>query len=379
MTTDSVKADSVAQAHATAPARGAWRDFPRECVAVIGFNTGVALLLWLLHFGGSFWQNWVFSQCIGVAITLAIDGGRRVLWGGHAPLGGLLVLVVLGGAGGLLAGASLGTALLGLPFSIWRPDAGHTLPIVLTIALVATGVGTYHGWSRTRLAQLREETAQQALREASAEKQLVRAQLQTLQAQLEPHFLFNVLANLDSLIVSDPARARVLLGHLNRFLRGSLSAVRAEANTLADEFTMLDALLAIQQVRFGDRLHYTFTLPADCRDVRVPPMLLQPLVENAIKHGIEPQAAGGSVRVTARRVMDERVELRVSDDGAGFSAAALASGSAVSDVDHGIGLTNVRARLRVLFGDDARLTLTEQVPHGVVATLLLPCAAAPAS
>ncbi|WP_174995848.1 sensor histidine kinase [Pandoraea horticolens] len=353
---------------------GLWTTFFRELVGVALFNTVIALILFFVGFGGTFVQNFVFSQCIGISITAFVDGGRRAIWRDGAPaMVPFLLLVAFGCAAGLVLGIAIGTVLLGLPISMWRPLNGHSLPIVLLIALLATGIGTYHGWSRARLSQLREATAQQALREAAAEKALVHAQLQTLQAQLEPHFLFNVLANLDSLIASDPARARTLLGHLNRFLRASLAATRAEVTTLADEFALLDALMAIQQVRFGERLRYMLDLPEDCRTLQVPPMLVQPLVENAIKHGVEPLAGGASVDVSARRERladgEWQVAVRVADDGAGFRAAVR---SDVHEPVGGVGLTNIRERLRVLYGDTARLTLTEGVPRGVVATLRLP-------
>ncbi|PTE01668.1 sensor histidine kinase [Pandoraea apista] len=356
--------------------RGLWKVFFRELVGIVLFNTVIALILFFIGFGGTFFQNFVFSQCIGISITVFIDGGRRAIWRDGAPsMVPFLLLVAFGCAAGLALGIALGTALLGLPISMWQPLNGHSLPIALLIALLATCVGTYHGWSRARLSQLREATAQQALREAAAEKALVHAQLQTLQAQLEPHFLFNVLANLDSLIASDPVRARTLLGHLNRFLRASLAATRADVTTVADEFALLEALMSIQQVRFGERLRYTFDLPEDCRTLQVPPMLVQPLVENAVKHGVEPLAGGASVDVSARRERTAdgawQLVLRVADDGAGFRDVARGNPH-----EHlgGVGLTNIRERLRVLYGDTARLTLSEGVPRGVVATLRLPVA-----
>lgn len=356
--------------------RGLWQRFWRELAGVLLFNTAIAAMLWYIGFGGTFVQNLVFSQCIGIAITVLVDGGRRVVWRERAPsIGWFLLLVAVGCTVGPVVGIATGTVLLGLPMSMWRPVNGHAMPIVLLIALIATAIGSYHGWSRARIAQLREAAAQQALREAAADKQLVHAQLQTLQAQLEPHFLFNVLANLDSLIASDPARARVLLGHLNRFLRASLAATRSELTTLADEFALLDELLAIQQVRFGERLRYTFDLPVECRALPVPPMLVQPLVENAVKHGVEPLAGGATVQVSARLERSAsgvgHVVLRVADDGAGFATNVTGHGA---ERTGGIGLTNIRERLRVLYGDDARLTLSEGVPRGVVATLRLPVA-----
>lgn len=351
--------------------RGPWQTFWRELAGVMIFNTLIALGLRLIGFGGTFAQNFVFSQCIGLSIAALVDGGRRVIWReGVPPMGPFLVLVALGCLGGLAAGVGMGTALLGLPMSMWRPVGNHSVSIVLAVALAGTGIGTYHGWSRARLSQLREAAARQALREASVERQLVLARLKTLQAQLEPHFLFNVLANLDALIASDAARARMLLAHLNRFLRASLAATRAEVTSLADEFVLLDALLAIQQVRFGERLRYAFDLPDDCRALRVPPMLVQPLVENALKHGVEPLPEGAAVHVEAWLEASgedsQHVVIRVADDGAGFHADTGADG---------VGLMNIRERLRVRYGDAASLTLAEGVPRGVVATLRLPTSA----
>lgn len=365
------------------PPRGPWLSFARELVGVLLLNTIIAVVLRLIGFGGTVWQNFVFSQCIGISIAVLIDGGRRVLWRrGAPPMAPFLLLVALGCVAGLAAGIALGTSLLGVPMAIWRPVNGHTVPIVLLIALLGTAIGTYNGWSRARLAQLREAAAQQALREAAAERQLVRARLQTLQAQLEPHFLFNVLANLDSLIATDPPRARELLGHLNRFVRASLAATRAESVTLADEFALIDALLAIDRIRFGERLRYRIDLPDDCRALRMPPMLVQPLVENAVKHGVEPLTEGTTVSVSAQREPaadgGECIVLRVADDGAGFRTAGpggappARTAARESARAGGVGLANIRERLRVLYGDAARLSLAEGVPRGAVATLRLP-------
>ncbi|APD11228.1 hypothetical protein UC34_10865 [Pandoraea vervacti] len=370
----------TAQTAPVDPTRGLWQRFFRELAGVLLFNTLIAGLLSFIGFGGTFVHNLVFAQCIGVAIAVFVDGGRRLIWrDARPPMFWFLGLVALGCVAGLAVGIATGTALLGLPISMWRPVNGHALPIVLLVALIATAVGSYHGWSQARISQLREATAQQALREAAADRQLVHARLQTLQAQLEPHFLFNVLANLDSLIASDPTRARHLLGHLNRFLRASLAATRAQTTTLAEEFALLDALLAIQKVRFGERLRYTFDLPHECRALCLPPMLVQPLVENAVKHGVEPLAAGATVAVSARleRTVSDKayVVVRVEDDGAGFAHEGTGH-AAERAVGSGIGLTNIRARLRVLYGDDARLTLTEGVPRGVAASLRLPVASA---
>lgn len=136
--------------------RGLWQTFFRELVGIVLFNTAIALMLVFIGFGGTFFQNFVFSQCIGISIAVFVDGGRRAIWRDGAPaMVPFLLLVALGCAAGLVLGIVIGTALLGLPISMWRPLNGHSLPIVLLVALLATGIGTYHGWSRARLSQLR--------------------------------------------------------------------------------------------------------------------------------------------------------------------------------------------------------------------------------
>lgn len=345
---------------APGPRGGFWR----ELVLYAVLNSAIAVVLTWSRFGGTLWENWVFSQLIGLSIVVLVDGGRRWLWPGRAPaMPGFLALLVGGIALGVAVGVLLGSWLLGVPLSTWSVDAAGALKMALLVALVATSLASYHGWTRQRMAELREAQAREALRHEAAEKQAVRAQLQVLQAQVEPHFLFNTLAHLDALIAEEPARARVLLAHLNRFLRASLMAVRAERGTLRDEFVVLDAWLAIQQIRFGERLRYRLTLPPDCADLPWPPMLLQPLVENAVKHGIEPMPEGGTVAVIAECTA-QVLSLTVRDDGAGFGGAPSRG--------TGVGLSNIRDRLAALYGERARLTLHENQPRGVVAALSVP-------
>jgi sensor histidine kinase YesM len=190
-----------------------------------------------------------------------------------------------------------------------------------------------------------------------------------LQAQIEPHFLFNVLAHVDALIAKDPGGARRLLQHLIGFLRASLSHARAEQCTLAQEFALLRAYLDIQALRFGNRLRFSLALDDAIANIVIPPMLIQPLVENAVVHGIEPAREGGEIALSARLVTrdeGERLVLEVRDTGVGFGN----DGSKGS----GLGLTHVRERLSRLFDGDARLTITETVPHGVTIIVELPLA-----
>jgi sensor histidine kinase YesM len=193
----------------------------------------------------------------------------------------------------------------------------------------------------------------------------MQTQLQLLQAQIEPHMLFNTLANLQGLIAIDPTRAQHMLDQLIQYLRATLSSSRETHTTLSREFELMQAYLGLMSVRLGRRLSYTLRLPETLKEIAVPPMLLQPLVENAIKHGIEPKVEGGSVDVEASRE-DSSLRLRVTDSGLGL-AHSLPGRQGES-----IGLANVRERLQALFGSRSSFTLSPNDPAGAVATIVIP-------
>jgi hypothetical protein len=207
----------------------------------------------------------------------------------------------------------------------------------------------------TIVSAARREYLQRALERTNAERerdvaarQLTQARLTLLQAQIQPHFLFNTLAALQHWVDVGDARAAPLLRSLTSFLRGSTELMLRPEATLAQECEMVAHYLAIMQARLGDRLRFAIDIAPGCADQLLPPGLLITLVENAIEHGIEPQLRGGELRVVARQ--DRGVfELRVLDDGAGLAAA---------DAHEGIGLANSRERLRHQFGARAELTLT---------------------
>ena len=183
----------------------------------------------------------------------------------------------------------------------------------------------------------------------SLERQATEARLRLLETQLEPHMLFNTLANLRALIVIDQDKAVNMLDRLNDYLRATLRASRSDesaqqAHTLADEFARLDDYLALMAVRMGDRLRHRLTLPPALASHPLPPLLLQPLVENAIRHGLEPHMEGGEITVEARASGNE-LRLTVNDTGAGCAGEPGAHGS-----DSGFGLAQVRERLNTAFG-----------------------------
>jgi sensor histidine kinase YesM len=215
--------------------------------------------------------------------------------------------------------------------------------------------------SRERQAHAEAALALERERIGRAEREATLANLRALQAQVEPHFLFNTLANVTSLVDSNPAAAKRTLDSFNRFLRASLAATRTESTTLGAEAELIAAYLDVLQVRMGKRLAYRIEVPPELAGHALPPMLLQPVVENAIRHGLEPKVEGGEVAVRARREAD-RVRIEVADTGLGFAPTTRG----------GLGLSNLRDRLRLLYGDGAELVIGENRPSGAVVTIALP-------
>jgi LytS/YehU family sensor histidine kinase len=264
---------------------------------------------------------------------------------------------------GTLAGYGLGNEvavrLLGHTGGhIHGPDL-RSFASILVVSLIPGIAATYFFYSRARLAAAHAHAEQ-------AERLAVEQRLKLLASQLEPHMLFNTLANLRALIGVDPARAQAMLDRLITFLRATLDASRAPMHPLADEFARLADYLALMQVRMGARLQTRLTLPRDLGTLPFPTLLLQPLVENAIKHGLEPHVQGGRIEVAAAREGGQLV-LQVRDTGAG-----LASGVATSRA--GFGLEQVRERLAALYGSAYSLTLAPapDAQGGTLVTLSLP-------
>ena len=200
------------------------------------------------------------------------------------------------------------------------------------------------------------------------ERQATEARLKLLESQLEPHMLFNTLANLRVLISSDPQRAIGMLDRLNDYLRATLSASRATNHTLEQEFARLRDYLELMAVRMGTRLQYTLDLPEAIRHQKMPALLLQPLVENAIAHGLEPKVEGGSIAVSASQT-GNTLTLEVADTGMGFDPTPL---NAPTAPDRGYGLSHIRERLQTLYGDEGTIKFIAGYASGTRASITFP-------
>jgi Histidine kinase len=203
---------------------------------------------------------------------------------------------------------------------------------------------------------------QTSVTQTIAEKELSVAKLNMLQAQVEPHFLYNTLASAQLLTRADPAKADIMLGNLILYLRHSLPRNEDGLSTLGAELERALAYLDILKIRMGARLNLQIEVPDTLKTMLFPGMMLQTLVENAIKHGLEPKPGGGTIWILARNI-DQMAALTVADDGRGFSAEGGGTG---------IGLRNVRERLQLTYGSAASFSIVSNFPNGVAATITVP-------
>jgi LytS/YehU family sensor histidine kinase len=228
-------------------------------------------------------------------------------------------------------------------------------------AIIFSSATLYFFITRSRLRHRNEMIEQERTRRMAVEKEFLSANLRMLQAQIEPHFLFNTLSNILSLIDTHPAKGKSMLLDLTKYLRTSLSRTLPEKTTLDQEIAMLRAYLNIQKIRMDERLNFIIDVPENLRQLSFPPMLLQPLVENAVKHGLEPKVEGGEIMISAAEE-NSLMRIEVRDTGLGFSDFNKS----------GVGIANVRERLALLFGEKGHLTIEENKPHGVRATIEVP-------
>ena len=338
-----------------------WFDKLRHMVQTLAFCLTISALQYAVQPEKPYVLPLVYSLCIGLWTWLIMDFGRHLFPSAREhgwPKGwGIFALPTMGIVGGYLAGTFSGDLWFG--WSSWDSDpyARAQLPFSIVVTGVAGVVASFYFYITNKAAIL-EAKVEEVSRQSSE------AKLRLLESQLEPHMLFNTLANLRVLIGTDPPRATAMLDRLNDFLRATLQASRSVSHTLQAEFDRLDDYLQLMQVRMGARLRYTLTLPPELAGQPIPPLLLQPLVENAIQHGLEPQVAGGEVRVSARADA-QALHLRVEDTGGGLASGAPTAGT-------GFGVQQVRERLATAYGPQATIDLIACHADGTRADITIP-------
>lgn len=346
----------------------------REWPTYVGGTIAICLVVGLLNYllrDGRFWQGMLYAFTVGVQISIYISllthglalllrrqrGDSAALRHGWIGWGWLLPCILLGSLAGYSGGLWLGDLISGGRTTQPWQSSDRRVMLSVSFTLLISVVSTWFFFSLFKLNAARIERAE-------AERQAAEARLTLLQSQLEPHMLFNTLAHLRVLIKLKPDEAQRMLDRLIDYLRATLQASRTTEHPLADEFERLSDYLALMQLRMGERLRVRLDLPAELAGIAIPPLLLQPLVENAIKHGLEPHVEGGELRVSARR-QGPRLVLEVADSGAGLTHATALPGT-------GFGLAQVRERLTHRYGDAARFDLQSQPGGGSIARIEIP-------
>jgi signal transduction histidine kinase len=312
---------------------------------------------WALWYG----KNFIVTLTVAAIIHLLFDLGRVVLatparlarWRTWQRSTYFAVVPMLG----VLLGWPLGLTLAGGNLMDWVGTPEGTNTIVGTVLASLTITLLMHTYFASRH------------REIVAERRATEAQLRLLQAQIEPHFLFNTLANVQSLMDHDPPKARAMLSSFTDYLRATLGTLRSETSTVGHELDLAQSYLQLLQTRMEDRLRFQIDTDPAARQLPLPSLLLQPLVENAVMHGLEPSIEGGCVQVRAH-VTDGRLVLSVQDDGRGLDAARRPGSRG-----NGMALANIRERLQARYGGAARLHIEAAHP-GTLATVTLPLEAA---
>jgi sensor histidine kinase YesM len=345
----------------------------RDFVYTLIFNFAIALLFTLVwsvfvnDLNGTtllnmFWRSLAIGNVFGFTFWLVMMQLRPLIaWLNQQPyLVMLTLLIVLGLV--LVTAAffvlSFFPGFYGLKNAMFsRAQLSTNFFIAVVSALVLSTI-----WRRrNQELEAQQNIAQEKERAKAAQLSAVQANLRALQAQIEPHFLFNTLSNVLSLIDTQPDLAKSMLEKFTFYLRSSLDATRTEQTSFAQEFLLMEQFLDILKVRMGERLRVKIALSDELRLCQLPPMLLQPMIENAIQHGIEPKVEGGEIELTAHRD-NERALIRISDTGIGFRNPRAA----------GLGLKNVRERIARIYDGKGSLRIEENPNGGTCVTIELP-------
>ncbi len=326
----------------------------RTLLITVFINCLIAFFLYVLEYDESFYTLLVISQIIGLSICSCIHVALRLFRPQHYLT--LYPTIAAGIASGILLSLAV------IPFF---SDVALTSDFHKKTAFLGLSFGTIISLFfifKKHLRNTENQLQEEQIKLLKSEKNALQMRLSLLQAQIEPHFLFNTLANVEGLLRQDVDSAEAMLQNLTRYLRSSLSKSRKSSVSLKEEMEMIRAYLEIFQIRMGKRLHFQIESDPQLNEIAVPPMLLQPLVENSILHGLEPKVEGGKIAITAQQHSDKML-LEVKDTGMGFE----------TENNQGIGLANVKERLQLFYGDKATLQISKNTPCGLRIRMEVPC------
>lgn len=351
---------------------GFWSGFFAALTARrVGWTIGLAVVAGPL-LAPKFVTPWpvVFGRILFVAVVCLLAFAAASQWRGRFVARWVVQVVAVGVAA---PGATFLAYLMSTGGDLWALFGNPArMTGLLMIGGSAFGLAiavTLGALYRARSAQADAQALQFALERETLQRQATDAKLSVLQSQIEPHFLFNTLANVQALVESGSPRAAPVLASLIAYLRAAMPQLHNAVPTLGQEEALVRAYLELMQMRMPDRLQFRVEIPPALRGLRLPPMSLLTLVENAVRHGIDPSEQGGRIDVGACRGPDGEVTLWVEDSGRGIDEAH----------PPGVGLTNLRERLAAAYGAAARFGLLAREPQGVRAEISLPANALAAS
>jgi len=296
---------------------------------------------WILYICDSF----VYSFCIGISISILIQIFLRRLeqFSLISRSGALFVFFLIGG----LVGTEIGTLILKMDLDM----QGHfrLLLFNLLLAIVFGGIAFLYFSLRGEVEHMAEKLKEKEIQEEKLMRLKTQAELEALQAKVNPHFLFNTLNSIASLISENPAMAESTVEKLSELFRYTLQCTANSTVKLTEELEIVRSYLQIEKIRFGNRLEFKITSDDRLNDIDVPALLIQPLVENSIKHGISPEVHGGTIRVEAKYI-DNECLISVTDSGKGFATEVE---------ETGFGLKSIRERLKLLYGNKASLNVVQ--------------------
>ncbi|MCG8634550.1 MAG: histidine kinase [Desulfobacterales bacterium] len=338
------------------------KDAVRSLLITVVFNTLIALVMtYMVLEKNDFFDIFMVSQFIGLSICTFVTGAIRLFSGDSIKMAAVGVL------SGLTAGVVFGSLLSwGYMVLVHDMNFAFFLKDVFLYIFVfgfVFGIPIVYFFSSWEKIQESEKMIQsEKIKRLTMEKQAAMTTLQLLQAQIEPHFLFNTLSNVIALFDTDAEKAKKMLIDLNEYLRISLQRTRQEMITLDQELSFVRQYLDIFKIRMGKRLSYTISDNTGKRGIPFPPLIIQPLVENSIKYGLEPKVDGGSIAVDCR-IEAGRLVISVVDTGLGLDKGADKAG---------IGIDNVSRRLSSIYDEKAGLVLKENSPTGLTAIIEVP-------
>ncbi len=324
-------------------------------------NTIAALVIrYIIMKNHPFLDVLIISQIIGLSTASFVMSGSWLAEKKELPI---FLGIVIGMSLGIFSGCLLSWGFL----SVFRNvDSSYFLKYIVSNVIILGFVFgipiIYFFNSRRKLTESENKIQLEKIKRLSIEKEAAMTSLKLLQAQIEPHFLFNTLSNVISLFDIDTKAAKKMLINFNEYLRTCLQRTRQETITLTEELHLIRQYLEIFKIRMGDRLTYEINNLTDEPQIYFPPLIIQPLVENSIKYGIEPKIDGGHIDITCR-TNDQKLEIIIRDTGTGLDNNANQAG---------IGINNVSQRLEHIYGNVASIAIKQNHPNGVTATIKIP-------